>query len=306
MYAPQVISFQGTRDAKAFTVNLDTKLHRRSQVSQPASTMPWRGQDVIPTTFPSMPPIHSGYAASARCARWPPPAACLRQCQCKGAVYYVSASGGALGAGGASLPDHPPCYPTYLLRLCLKALRPHLRPGMPLLLTGHSMGGALAVVMAVGLSDEGWDVRRVVTWGSPKVGKDELRASASGLNILRVSHADDLVVYLPPMHLMGYHHLGAGLILANFSLPYYAFLPPGQRPSTLEALRKVFSVGLDRQLFHRAASHRMNRCRQPPLRAIDLGGTCGSRWPQLPTSVDGDSPSTRLGHPPPILIHSSN
>jgi len=145
------------------------------------------------------------------------------------------------------------------VRLCLEALKPHLREDMPLMLTGHSMGGALAVVTALNLNDLGYTVRRVVTWGAPKVGKSECCASCASLDILRVSHADDLVVYLPPTRLTGYCHMGSGLILTSASAPCYAYLSPEERPCAVEALKKVVSVGSDRQLVHRAASHRMAR-----------------------------------------------
>lgn len=163
------------------------------------------------------------------------------------------------------------CWTCSLNRLCLEALKPHLREDMPLMLTGHSMGGALAVVTALNLNDLGYTVRRVVTWGAPKVGKSECCASCASLDILRVSHADDLVVYLPPTRLTGYCHMGSGLILTSASAPCYAYLSPEERPCAVEALKKVVSVGSDRQLVHRAASHRMARYAAPlpPPRSSD-------------------------------------
>lgn len=85
-------------------------------------------------------------------------------------------------------------------RACGEAVRPLIVPDVPLVLTGHSLGGALATVLGMSLADEGVDVKHIVTWGAPKVGP---QGCGSELDILRVSHADDLVVYLPPRKLTG-------------------------------------------------------------------------------------------------------
>lgn len=46
---------------------------------------------------------------------------------------------------------------------------PYLRKDWPLHITGHSLGGAVAVVLAAYYEKEGFEVARVVTFGQPKV-----------------------------------------------------------------------------------------------------------------------------------------
>jgi len=75
---------------------------------------------------------------------------------------------------------------------------PHLKPGASVLLTGHSLGGSTALLLAMMLHLEGFDVQQVVTFGSPKVtdraGADRLRAV---LPILRIVHEADMVAPCP-------------------------------------------------------------------------------------------------------------
>ena len=67
--------------------------------------------------------------------------------------------------------------------------------------TGHSLGGAMAIICAAELSKSGKPLSGVVTFGQPRVGD---RAFAERINnefgsrLLRVINEDDIVVSLPP------------------------------------------------------------------------------------------------------------
>ena len=92
-------------------------------------------------------------------------------------------------------------------------LQDHAPTGTPLYLSGHSLGGAIALLAAAELSDQ-HAIRAVVTFGAPRVGTAEFRdaylsrpwAPARCGHPLRrlahitrrITHADDLVARVPP------------------------------------------------------------------------------------------------------------
>ncbi len=94
--------------------------------------------------------------------------------------------------------------------------RPRLRPGIETRITGHSLGGALAVLLAMRLSVEGQPLGRVITFGQPKVTTEAGVARFRGLPLLRVVNHDDPVPDLPwetPGAARGglYRHMGEEL-----------------------------------------------------------------------------------------------
>jgi hypothetical protein len=98
--------------------------------------------------------------------------------------------------------------------------RPLLRPGLPTRLTGHSLGGALAVLLAMRLRVDGVPLDRVVTFGQPKVTTEAGVALFRDLPLLRVVNHDDPVPLLPwetPGAALGglFRHLGAELRLTD-------------------------------------------------------------------------------------------
>lgn len=78
-------------------------------------------------------------------------------------------------------------------------------PGYKLVITGHSLGGAIATIAATELRKHGLQVS-LVTYGSPRVGNEALAKfiSASGANF-RVTHLNDPIPRLPPLTI-GYRH----------------------------------------------------------------------------------------------------
>jgi pimeloyl-ACP methyl ester carboxylesterase len=72
-----------------------------------------------------------------------------------------------------------------------------------LILAGHSLGGALATLIATLLPPT-----LLVTLGSPRVGNTEFVASLAGVEIVRLVDGCDLVTQLPPAFSL-YAHAGA-------------------------------------------------------------------------------------------------
>jgi triacylglycerol lipase len=66
----------------------------------------------------------------------------------------------------------------------------------PLWVTGHSLGGAMATLASVRLASEGYKVRAVYTYGSPRVG-DRAFHDAYSLANYRFVNDNDLVPHLP-------------------------------------------------------------------------------------------------------------
>lgn len=82
---------------------------------------------------------------------------------------------------------------------------------LPVCLTGHSLGGALAELCAARFAaGRLQDVRCVYTYGKPMVGNDDYARTveaAIGRRAFRVVNNNDIVPWNPP-EALGYHHVG--------------------------------------------------------------------------------------------------
>lgn len=80
-------------------------------------------------------------------------------------------------------------------------------PPLPIILTGHSLGAALATICAFELHRAGLSVDRVFTFGSPRVGNFEFHDAfmAAIPTSWRLTHNRDTVPHLPQQNLGFYH-----------------------------------------------------------------------------------------------------
>ncbi|MFK8030046.1 MAG: lipase family protein [Gammaproteobacteria bacterium] len=116
---------------------------------------------------------------------------------------------------------HPAAHPLFVLewkarkRLVVDWLLRNKNHFDEIVVTGHSLGGALAKICAYDLSKykkEGvtFSIRKVVTIGAPRVytllSRKRVERQLSG-KIIRLSHTHDVVPKLPP-RLIGYRHVG--------------------------------------------------------------------------------------------------
>jgi len=89
--------------------------------------------------------------------------------------------------------------------------------------TGHSLGGAAAVILAMYLDAGGYDVGKVITFGQPKVTNIAGSRKYGHLDVTRVVTPRDMVPLVPPldpMDLMNmdiYWHLGTEVVLQEGS-----------------------------------------------------------------------------------------
>lgn len=81
----------------------------------------------------------------------------------------------------------------------------YLTSEVKIVLTGHSLGGATATVLADIFRENNVNVVSLVTFGSPKPGGRGLRKRIKNIQHLRFVHGDDIVSASPPW-LCGYVH----------------------------------------------------------------------------------------------------
>ncbi len=108
------------------------------------------------------------------------------------------------------------------------SVRPLLRPGYRVNLTGHSLGGAAAVILMMYLRADGVQIGEVVTFGQPKVTDAHGVARYADAPITRVVDCRDPIPLTPPHGLMSalhgaFRHFGREIIL--FDGPLHSVLP---------------------------------------------------------------------------------
>jgi hypothetical protein len=88
-------------------------------------------------------------------------------------------------------------------------------PNKPIYLTGHSLGGALALVASAALAGRpefGDRIAAVYTFGAPRVGKRTFSEIVKAPHY-RVVNKGDIVPLVPPTWLRGYVHTGTPILL---------------------------------------------------------------------------------------------
>lgn len=100
----------------------------------------------------------------------------------------------------ARVVDHPAlgcCHDGFIMGA--DALLPALRKVLsgPFVLTGHSLGGALAIAMGALLTDCGVPPLRITTFGAPRVGMGALAKVLKPVDGLRYRHGADPVPEVP-------------------------------------------------------------------------------------------------------------
>ena len=76
-------------------------------------------------------------------------------------------------------------------------LKPLLKPEYKIYITGHSLGGATALVLAMFLDKDQFKVEQVVTFGQPKVTNVSGANTIQHINLIRVVTPNDLVPLVP-------------------------------------------------------------------------------------------------------------
>ncbi len=100
-----------------------------------------------------------------------------------------------------------------------KVVLPTLNKDYKISTTGHSLGGAVAVILAMYLDIDQYNLGPIITFGQPKVTNVSGALAFRHLDINRVVTAQDLVPLVPPLDVMDinkldiYWHLGKEIVL---------------------------------------------------------------------------------------------
>jgi hypothetical protein len=87
-----------------------------------------------------------------------------------------------------------------------------------IVITGHSLGGARAMICGAHLVELGWPVSDVITFGAPRVGNAAFRDFYNEElhdDTIRFEAQGDPVPWSPPWLLNGYRHVGRSAYLKN-------------------------------------------------------------------------------------------
>jgi len=101
-----------------------------------------------------------------------------------------------------------------------------MNPDYELIITGHSMGGSIALLLSMHLQKANYPLKQVVTFGQFRVTNRAGTMKWRDLPYIRVAAEKDYVTWLPPTWLTGYHHFGKNLKLIGDT--QYRFLVPGE------------------------------------------------------------------------------
>ena len=96
---------------------------------------------------------------------------------------------------------------------------PYLDLKQPILLTGHSLGGAIAVILGMYLEHNDTDVKQITTFGQPKVTNVTGATEFNQLPLIRIVNLADIVPLVPPISPLQikdmdiFWHMGKEIIL---------------------------------------------------------------------------------------------
>ncbi|MFQ3171384.1 MAG: triacylglycerol lipase [Oleispira sp.] len=76
---------------------------------------------------------------------------------------------------------------------------PYLDKSKPVQTTGHSLGGAIAVIVGMYLQRDGFQLDQIITFGQPKVTNVHGADVFKNLPLMRVVTANDIVPLVPPL-----------------------------------------------------------------------------------------------------------
>ncbi|HEY9593839.1 MAG TPA: lipase family protein [Spirochaetia bacterium] len=142
-----------------------------------------------------------------------------------------------------------------ITRTLYARIRPRLDPDYDLVIFGHSLGAAEAIILAMLLWKEGYRVRQVYASGCPRVTTRSGAEKYAFLPVLRIVNPGDPVPFLPPRDIVSasdpYTQLGTVLFLLDG--PYYCLLK-GEESEAALALTLQPQVH-DRPLNRQIAMH---------------------------------------------------
>lgn len=117
--------------------------------------------------------------------------------------------------------------------------KPLLKPGYEIRVTGHSLGGAAAVIVLMLLKEDGMKLGQAMTFGQPKVTNRQGVEKYRSLPLLRFVNDKDPVPLLPPLEIFAlldegpFKHLGPEVVLKDGRNYLYYAEPQAERFSVI-------------------------------------------------------------------------
>jgi hypothetical protein len=117
--------------------------------------------------------------------------------------------------------------------------KPLLKSDYETRITGHSLGGAAAVIVLMLLKEDGFKLGPAITFGQPMVTNRAGAQKYRALPLLRFVNAKDPIPWLPPLEVFGvldegpFQHFGPEVVLEEGPAYRYFSDPQGQRMSVL-------------------------------------------------------------------------
>jgi len=108
-------------------------------------------------------------------------------------------------------------------RAVYQDVKPYLTEDMTIQTTGHSLGGAVAVILSMYLTQNDYNLSQIITFGQPKVTNVAGAEKFRYLPLTRIVTAKDIVPLVPPLSPMQikeldiYWHMGEEVILLDNS-----------------------------------------------------------------------------------------
>jgi len=169
----------------------------------------------------------------------------------------------------------------------LPTIKELLDPNRKVILSGHSLGGSMAILLAMYLEKEGFDIQWIVTMGQPKVTDNEGAEKYQNLPLLRLVYHLDVVPSLPPRVVTRYYHFGSKLNLLRSGYDY-------QADPILKTIRKK-SLQVTNQLWKNIRSKASKSLNEDFRKLYDIQDTVEPRFQWF-----GDSWFFGLQHKMPV------
>ena len=116
----------------------------------------------------------------------------------------------------------------------------------PIVITGHSMGGAVALILGMYLQESCYEIKNIITFGQPKVTDREGAEKYKSLNLIRVVHDEDIVPSLPPITVSTlfnpYIHFGDELIIDSAKEDWWIMSCGIKQVSFWKRLKNLFNI----------------------------------------------------------------
>ncbi|NVK73683.1 MAG: lipase family protein [Oceanospirillaceae bacterium] len=153
-----------------------------------------------------------------------------------------------------------------------KDIKPFLKKDQPIHLTGHSLGGAIAVILAMYLQKDGYLVEQVITFGQPKVTNVTGAKKFEDLPLIRVVTPNDIVPLVPPISPLQirdldiFWHMGEEVIL----LGAQEFTQTNGIKSMLRATKFTTSIPSEKNLLAHQMTTYLNLINQLQTSAKEI------------------------------------